>query len=73
MTCEELSDSIKGAILGFTVVTVVVSAAFTVIYYIDWLTTDPVKCVNGQAYEITIQGNVKYLDEVVGTKCEQLQ
>ena len=30
----------------------------------------PVECVDGQAYEITIKGNIKYLDEIVGTKCE---
>lgn len=73
MTCKELSNGIKGAIAFCVIATITVSAAFTIIYYIDWLTTEPVECVDGQAYEITIQGNVKYLDEVVGTKCEQLQ
>jgi hypothetical protein len=30
----------------------------------------PIECHNGQAYEITYHGNVKFYDEIVGTTCE---
>lgn len=72
MTCKDLSG-----VASF--VGVFVIAAMSILTIVVWGTKLfsepplPIECVDGQAYEITIKGNIKYLDEIVGTKCQELQ
>ena len=69
MTCKELSG-----VASFVGVFIIVAmSTLTIIVWGAKLFSEPplpVECVEGKAYEITIKGNIKYLDEIVGTKCE---
>jgi hypothetical protein len=47
-----------------------VLALFSSSLYIDWLTSDPIECVDGKLYEVTYEGNIKILDEQYGEICE---
>jgi len=72
MTCKELSV----VAIATGVVTIATMSIVTVVEWTNALFYEPkppIECVDGQAYEITIEGNVKYLDEIVGTKCEVLK
>jgi hypothetical protein len=69
MTCKELSGLAE--VIG--VVVIGLMGILAIVAWISILFSEPqlpVECVDGQAYEITIKGNIKYLDEIVGTKCE---
>jgi len=72
MTCKELSG--LASFMG--VIAIATMGIVTIVVWANTLFSEPplpVECVEGQAYEITIEGNVKYLYEIVGTKCEVLK
>jgi len=72
MTCKDLSG--LASFVGVFIIGTM--SILTIIVWGAKLFSEPplpVECVEGQAYEITIKGNVKYLDEVVGTKCEVIK